>query len=69
MKLELILDIDQYSFIEKGLRGGISYICKRFSEASNKHMKNCEPTKESKFIMFLGEINLYGWGMGQYLPC
>ena len=69
IKLELISDIDQYSFIEKGLRGGISYICKRFSKASNKHMKNCEPTKESKFIMVLDEINLYGWGMDQYLPC
>ena len=32
-------------------------------------MKNCEPTKESKFIMFLDEINLYSWGMGQNLPC
>ena len=32
IKLELISDIDKYLFIEKGLRGGISYICKRFSD-------------------------------------
>ena len=34
------LVIDMYLFIEKGLRGGISYIAKRYSEASNKYMKN-----------------------------
>ena len=30
-------------------------------------MKNYDPTKESKFIMYLDENNLYGWGMSQYL--
>ena len=29
IKLEKISDIDKYSFIEKGLRRGISYIAKR----------------------------------------
>ena len=36
VKLELINDIDMYQFIEKGMRGGISYIANRFSEANNK---------------------------------
>ena len=26
IKLELMLDVDQYQFIEKGMRDGISYI-------------------------------------------
>ena len=26
IKLELMLDVDLYQFIEKGMRGGISYI-------------------------------------------
>ena len=26
IKLELMLDVDQYQFIEKGMRGGISYM-------------------------------------------
>ena len=29
--------------IEKGLRGGISYIAKRYSEANIKYMKNYDP--------------------------
>ena len=32
-------------FVEKELRGRISYIAKRYSEANNKYMKNCDPTK------------------------
>ena len=68
IKFELISDIDKHLFIEKGLRGGISYISKRFSKPNNKYMKNYDPTKESKFIMYLDENNLYGWGMSQYLP-
>ena len=31
-------------------------------------MKKYDPTKDSKFIMYPHENNLYGWGMSQYLP-
>ena len=34
MKLEKILDIDMYLFIEKGLKGGISYIAKTYSKGN-----------------------------------
>ena len=37
VKLELISDIDMHLFIEKGMRGGISYIAKRHSKANNKY--------------------------------
>ena len=37
VKLEKIFDIDIYLFIEKGLRGGISYIAERCSKVNNKH--------------------------------
>ena len=30
IELELISDIDMYLFVEKGMRGGISYIAQRF---------------------------------------
>ena len=35
VKLEKILDIDMHLFLEKGLRGEISYTAKRYSEANN----------------------------------
>ena len=38
-KLEKISDIEMFLFIEKGLRGGIFYIAKRYSEANNKCWK------------------------------
>ena len=60
VELEKILDIDRYLFIEKGLRGGISYIAKRYSEANNKCIKNCGPTKLSKCMSYLDMNNLYG---------
>ena len=60
IELEKISDIDMYLFIEKGLRGGISYISKRYSEANNKYMKNYDSTKLSKCIKYLDKNNLYG---------
>ena len=66
--LEKISDINMYLFIEKGLRGGISYIAKRYSKANNKCMKNYDPTKPSKYIPCLDMNNLHGRGMSGYLP-
>ena len=63
VKLKRIFDIDMYLFIEKELRGGISYIAKRYSEANNKYMKNYDPKKSSKFLTYLDVNNLYGWTM------
>ena len=69
VKLKKISDICMYLFIEKGLRGGISYIAKRYSEANGKYMKNYEPTKPSRYIEFLDMNNLYGWEIIGYIPC
>ena len=67
VKLEKIFDIDMYLFIEKGLRGGISYIAKRYAKANNKYMKDYDPKKPSKFITYLDMNNLYDWAMSGYL--
>ena len=52
-----ISDPDKYMFFEQGIKGGISYINKRYSEAS----KNFN-------ILYLDMNNLYGCAMIQYLP-
>ena len=59
VKLEKMSDIDMYLFIEKGVKGGISYVAKNYSKANNKYMKNYDPTKTSKYISYLDMNNLY----------
>ena len=66
--MDLISDIDMQLFIEKGLRGGISYISHRHGKANNKYMKDYDKNKESSFLMYLDANNLYGWAMSQSLP-
>ena len=56
IELELISDIDTHLFIEKGMRGGISYIAKTHSKANNKYMEYYGSTKESKYILALMQI-------------
>ena len=67
-KSEKILDTDKYLFIQKRLRGGISYIAKRYAKAYDKYMNDYDPKKPSVFIIYLDMNNLYGWAMSEYLP-
>ena len=67
-ELELLHDYDMLMMFERGIRGGITHISKRYSEANNKYMKDYNPDKPSKFIQYLDANNLYGWAMSQSLP-
>ena len=57
-----------YIFFEKGMRGGVSYICNRYSKANNKYLKIYSPKQESKHITYLEKNNLYGYAMSGFLP-
>ena len=44
-ELEKISDPDEYIFIEKWMRGGISYINKRYSKANNEYFSDYDSEK------------------------
>ena len=67
-QLELLYDYDMLMMFERGIRGGMTHIAKRYSEANNKYMKDYDPEKPSKYIQYLDANNLYGWAMSQSLP-
>ena len=67
VKLEKISYIEKYLLFEEVLKGGVSYITKRYAKANNKYMKNYDPKKLSEFIIYLDMNNLYGWAMSEYL--
>ena len=50
------------------MRGGISYIAKRYAKANNKYTNDYDPKKPSAFITYLDMNNLYGWAMSEYRP-
>lgn len=68
--LELLCDIDQMNFIEKGLRGGILQISNRYQRANNPLLgkEHYDPSKETSFLLYLDMNNLYGYAMVQKLP-
>ena len=56
IQLEKINNINVHLFLEKGMRGGISYISERYSKSD-----------EDTEIMYWDANNLYGWAMIQDL--
>ena len=68
IQFDLISDIDMHLFIEKGMKGGVSYIAKRHIKANNTYMECYHSSEKSKYITYHDANNLYGWAMSQYLP-
>ena len=60
VQLELLKDESQYLFIEKGIRGGISTITKRFAKANNEYIADFDPDSELVHLLYIDANNLYG---------
>ena len=67
-ELQLLHDYHMLMLFEKGIRGGITHISKRYAEANNKYMSDFNSDNPLKFIQYLDANNLYGWAMSQRLP-
>lgn len=68
VELELITDMDQYLFFEKGLRGGIVNTTRKYSEGNNIHLPNYDKNKTPNSILYIDVNNLYGFAMKCKLP-
>ena len=57
--LKLVLDANMYLLFEKGMRGGISYISRRYSKASNKCLKSYDLKEETKHYILIRNLLLW----------
>ena len=55
-----------YLFFEKGMRGGVSYISKKYSPANNIQSLVIQNKKQN--IIYLDANNLYDYPMWKFLP-
>ena len=67
VELEIPEDPDVHLLIDKGIRGGISFVGNHFARASNKYV-NSNSDIESDYIMFFDVNNQYGAAMSEYMP-
>ena len=68
VKLELLSDIDMYTFIENSIRGGVCTINHRHFVANNHYLDDYDGNEKSSFIHYVDANNLYGASMSQPLP-
>ena len=68
VSLELITDIDMYHFLENSIRGGISMITIRHTQAKSPTLPGNDASRPHVNLIYLDANNLYGWAMSQPLP-
>ena len=53
---------------EKGIRGGLTRVIRKYGVAKNKYLPNYDKTKNSTYLQYLDANNLYGYAMNKRLP-
>ena len=67
-KIELFTDIDMILMPEKGIRGGLTEVTRKYGVANNKYLPNYYKTRNSTYLQYLDANNLYGYAMTKKLP-
>ena len=66
-KTELVTGIDMILMSEKGIRGGLTQVIRKYVVANNKYLPNYDKTKNSTYLQYLDANNLYGNAMNKKL--
>ena len=68
IRLELLTDPDMLLMFERGIRGAITQVVRKYALANNKYMGDkFNPNKDTTCLQYLDVNNLYGWTMSQPL--
>jgi hypothetical protein len=61
---------DMYTFVERGIRGGMCMIPHRYAKANNKYLpkQHQDPSKPSEYLFYVDANQLYTYAMQQPLP-
>ena len=68
VKLDLLKDLKMHLFIERGMRGGMFMVSKRYAKVNNPSVPDHDPSKPQKYVIYLEANNLYRWAMRKPLP-
>ena len=68
VELELLQNEEMYTFFERGIRGGVSMISKRYARANNPGCADYDSKKPTTYLIDLDMNNLYGGAMVLPLP-
>jgi len=68
VELDLFTDYEMHLFVERGMRGGICMVSKRYAKANNPYVPGYNPSKQKIYIPYEDANNLYGCAMSMPLP-
>ena len=70
IRLKLLTDPDMLLMFERGIRGGITQMVRKYAAANNPCIMGDKfnPSEDTTYLQYLDANNLYGWAMSQPLP-